>query len=191
MDKRRPCVGRPRPKKRCNLYKKATQTVFGEGDALANIIRVGEPPGDKSAIAGRHVTNAGKRFKFKQRGKRRIHSSPMLARFSALRGGSAANLNYCSSSHCSTRCHSPSPCATRAWPCRASPTSISTAVFGAGRKEGFGRLVGVRGLITGGDRKSDTANLSTPTYLGKEPPCDWNTCRFISPISEIPASKKH
>lgn len=85
---------------RCDLYKNATQTVFGEGNAQAKIILVGEQPGDKEDIAGRpfvgpagrlldeclneagidrslcYVTNAVKHFKFEQRGKRRIHSKP-------------------------------------------------------------------------------------------------------------------
>jgi uracil-DNA glycosylase family protein len=85
---------------RCDLYKNATQTVFGEGNAHAKIILVGEQPGDKEDIAGRpfvgpagrlldeclheagidrshcYVTNAVKHFKFEQRGKRRIHSKP-------------------------------------------------------------------------------------------------------------------
>jgi DNA polymerase len=85
---------------RCDLYKYATQTVFGEGSTDAKIILVGEQPGDKEDVAGRpfvgpagrlldeclheagvdrslcYVTNAVKHFKFEQRGKRRIHSKP-------------------------------------------------------------------------------------------------------------------
>jgi uracil-DNA glycosylase len=37
----------------CDLYKDATQTVFGEGPASARIVMVGEQPGDKEDIAGR------------------------------------------------------------------------------------------------------------------------------------------
>ena len=86
--------------RRCNLYKHATQTVFGEGPANATIMFVGEQPGDQEDLAGRpfvgpagrlfdtmleeagidrarvYVTNAVKHFKFQQRGKRRLHSKP-------------------------------------------------------------------------------------------------------------------
>jgi uracil-DNA glycosylase family protein len=85
---------------RCDLYKCATQTVFGEGPASATIMFVGEQPGDQEDLAGRpfvgpagrlfdamleeagidrarvYVTNAVKHFKFRQRGKRRLHSKP-------------------------------------------------------------------------------------------------------------------
>lgn len=85
---------------RCELYRCATQTVFGEGELGASILFVGEQPGDREDIAGRpfvgpagqlldealqeagidrrrtYVTNAVKHFKFKMRGKRRLHSKP-------------------------------------------------------------------------------------------------------------------
>lgn len=85
---------------RCNLYKCATQTVFGEGPLDAQILFVGEQPGDQEDLAGRpfvgpagqlfdaaleeagvdrtrtYVTNAVKHFKFRLRGKRRLHSRP-------------------------------------------------------------------------------------------------------------------
>jgi uracil-DNA glycosylase family protein len=85
---------------RCDLYKHATQTVFGEGPLDARIMFVGEQPGDQEDLAGRpfvgpagqlfdkalvaagidrttvYVTNAVKHFKFVQRGKRRIHNKP-------------------------------------------------------------------------------------------------------------------
>jgi DNA polymerase len=85
---------------RCDLYRCATQTVFGEGPLAASIVFVGEQPGDQEDLAGRpfvgpagklfdasldeagidrarvYVTNAVKHFKFVQRGKRRIHSKP-------------------------------------------------------------------------------------------------------------------
>ena len=85
---------------RCELYKCATQTVFGEGPLDAQILFVGEQPGDQEDLAGRpfvgpagqlfdaaladagidrgetYVTNAVKHFKFIQRGKRRIHNKP-------------------------------------------------------------------------------------------------------------------
>jgi uracil-DNA glycosylase family protein len=85
---------------RCDLYKNATQTVFGEGSRDAETVIVGEQPGDKEDLAGRpfvgpagmvldrslveagierdrcYVTNTVKHFKFEQRGKRRLHSKP-------------------------------------------------------------------------------------------------------------------
>jgi DNA polymerase len=85
---------------RCDLYRHATQTVFGEGPANAEIVLVGEQPGDQEDLAGKpfvgpagkildralddagierrktYVTNAVKHFKFAPRGKRRIHSKP-------------------------------------------------------------------------------------------------------------------
>ena len=84
----------------CPLWKKATQTVFGEGPPNAEILLVGEQPGDREDIQGRpfvgpagllldralseagvdrgrvYVTNAVKHFKFEPRGKRRLHKRP-------------------------------------------------------------------------------------------------------------------
>ena len=86
--------------RRCPLYKLATQAVFGEGPERADVMFVGEQPGDKEDLAGRpfvgpagqvfdeivkkvgidrsrvYVTNAVKHFKFTPRGKRRIHQKP-------------------------------------------------------------------------------------------------------------------
>ncbi|MFN3634275.1 MAG: UdgX family uracil-DNA binding protein [Rhizobium rhizophilum] len=85
---------------RCPLHCYATQTVFGEGPADAEILFVGEQPGDTEDLAGRpfigpagrvfdeaveaagidrtqvYVTNAVKHFKYERRGKRRIHMRP-------------------------------------------------------------------------------------------------------------------
>ena len=98
---------------RCDLYKYATQTVFGEGPLDAAIMFVGEQPGDQEDVAGRpfvgpagaifeasleqagidrgqvYVTNAVKHFKFIQRGKRRIHNKPDAGEISAAAGGSS------------------------------------------------------------------------------------------------------
>ncbi len=84
----------------CDLWERATQTVFGEGPARAEIVLVGEAPGDHEdreghpfvGPAGRildegleragiardraYVTNAVKHFKWEERGKRRIHQTP-------------------------------------------------------------------------------------------------------------------
>jgi DNA polymerase len=84
----------------CDLYKRATQTVFGEGPTRAPLFLIGEQPGDHEdkeghpfvGPAGRildaaleaaairrddvYVTNAVKHFKWEARGKRRIHARP-------------------------------------------------------------------------------------------------------------------
>jgi uracil-DNA glycosylase family protein len=94
---------------RCELYKFAIQTVFGEGPLDARIMFVGEQPGDQEDIAGRpfvgpagaifdaalekagidrstvYVTNAVKHFKFVQKGKRRIHNKPDTDEIAACR----------------------------------------------------------------------------------------------------------
>jgi DNA polymerase len=94
---------------RCQLYKHATQTVFGEGPLDAAMMFVGEQPGDQEDLAGRpfvgpagqlfnaalekagidrstiYVTNAVKHFKFVQRGKRRMHDKPDAGEIEACR----------------------------------------------------------------------------------------------------------
>jgi uracil-DNA glycosylase family protein len=95
--------------KACDLWKTGTQTVFGEGTSNAEIVFVGEQPGDKEDLAGRpfvgpagrildealetaeidrslvYVTNAVKHFKWQARGKRRIHQKPNAAEVAACR----------------------------------------------------------------------------------------------------------
>jgi uracil-DNA glycosylase len=91
----------------CDLYRCATQAVFGSGRSHARIVMVGEQPGDKEDLAGLpfvgpagqlldralveagidradvYVTNAVKHFKFEERGKRRIHKKPSEAEIAA------------------------------------------------------------------------------------------------------------
>jgi DNA polymerase len=74
----------------CHLYKRATQTVFGEGPKSAPIMLVGEQPGDYEDVAGIdrkavYVTNAVKHFKWEPRGKRRIHQKPNSREIAACR----------------------------------------------------------------------------------------------------------
>jgi DNA polymerase len=93
----------------CELWKLGTQTVFGEGPADAPMMLVGEQPGDQEDRAGRpfvgpagrlldeslaaagidrdgvYLTNAVKHFKWKSRGKRRIHDKPSWAEVTACR----------------------------------------------------------------------------------------------------------
>lgn len=93
----------------CPLWKNATQTVFGEGPADAEVMFVGEQPGDREDLAGRpfvgpagqlfdralgdadierektYVTNAVKHFKFAPRGKRRMHQKPNTMEIKACR----------------------------------------------------------------------------------------------------------
>ena len=93
----------------CNLWKRGTQTVFGEGAAHARVLFVGEQPGDKEDLEGKpfvgpaggildkalveagidrkqtYVTNAVKHFKWEPRGKRRIHKKPNSLEIAACR----------------------------------------------------------------------------------------------------------
>ncbi|WP_411034013.1 UdgX family uracil-DNA binding protein [Shinella sp. BYT-45] len=86
--------------RRCDLYRDATQVVFGEGARHARVVLVGEQPGDREDQLGRpfvgpagrflescleeagidradcYLTNAVKHFKFRRIGKRRIHEKP-------------------------------------------------------------------------------------------------------------------
>ncbi|TMD03815.1 MAG: UdgX family uracil-DNA binding protein [Chloroflexi bacterium] len=93
----------------CDLWQDATQTVFGEGPAGAQLMLVGEQPGDKEDLAGQpfvgpagqlldeglaaagidrqsvYVTNAVKHFKWRKQGKRRLHEKPNAREVSACR----------------------------------------------------------------------------------------------------------
>ena len=95
--------------KACDLWKNATQTVFGEGMPSAKIMFIGEQPGDQEDLQGKpfvgpagklldsalveagidrkevYVTNAVKHFKWEPRGKRRIHKKPNAAEIAACR----------------------------------------------------------------------------------------------------------
>ena len=97
--------------KACDLWKTGTQTVFGEGSSTAEVMFVGEQPGDREDLAGRpfvgpagmlldralqeagierdqvYVTNVVKHFKWvrDERGKRRIHKKPNAAEIKACR----------------------------------------------------------------------------------------------------------
>ncbi len=101
----------------CELYKPATQAVFGAGLAHAPLMLVGEQPGNDEDLAGKpfvgpagkvldqaieelgfnraemYVTNAVKHFKFVERGKRRIHESPNLREITACRPWLLAELD--------------------------------------------------------------------------------------------------
>src|SRR5262245_44916767 len=93
----------------CDLWRRGTQTVFGEGAAPADVVLVGEQPGDQEDLQGRpfvgpagklldraleaagvdrakvYVTNVVKHFKWEPRGKRRIHAKPNAAEIVACR----------------------------------------------------------------------------------------------------------
>jgi uracil-DNA glycosylase family protein len=95
--------------KACPLWKTGTQTVFGAGAAKAEVMFVGEQPGDQEDKAGKpfvgpagklfdraleeagidrsltYVTNAVKHFKWQGRGKRRIHQKPNWSEIAACR----------------------------------------------------------------------------------------------------------
>jgi DNA polymerase len=95
--------------KACDLYARGTQTVFGEGPRKAEVMLVGEQPGDAEDLAGQpfvgpagrlldtalekagidrrvvYVTNVVKHFKWEPRGKRRIHVKPNAGEIGACR----------------------------------------------------------------------------------------------------------
>ena len=93
----------------CELFRRATQVVFGRGPTDARVLLVGEQPGDQEDLKGApfvgpagevldralaevgldrrqvYVTNAVKHFSFVERGKRRIHQTPRLPEIAACR----------------------------------------------------------------------------------------------------------
>jgi uracil-DNA glycosylase family protein len=93
----------------CDLYREATQVVFGEGSAHAPLLLVGEQPGDREDRRGKpfvgpagqlldkslesaginraevYVTNAVKHFKWEPRGKIRLHKKPNSLEIAACR----------------------------------------------------------------------------------------------------------
>ena len=93
----------------CDLWKKGTQTVFGDGSRRANVLFVGEQPGNEEDLTGKpfvgpagklfdnaleeagidrkqtYVTNVVKHFKWEPRGKRRIHKKPNAVEIAACR----------------------------------------------------------------------------------------------------------
>lgn len=93
----------------CQLYERATQAVFGDGTSSAQLVLVGEQPGDHEDKVGRpfvgpagrlladalaaagipperiYVTNAVKHFKWLPRGKRRMHQTPRWSEVQACR----------------------------------------------------------------------------------------------------------
>lgn len=101
----------------CDLYKTGTQTVFGEGAQGAEVMFIGEQPGDKEDKAGRpfvgpagqlldraleeagidrtlaYVTNVVKHFKWTPSGKRRIHKKPSAREEAACRPWLEAELD--------------------------------------------------------------------------------------------------
>ena len=100
----------------CHLYKRGTQTVFGEGSTRARLLLLGEQPGDQEDLAGKpfvgpagklldraleeagiaradvYVTNTVKHFKWEPRGKRRIHQKPNSREIAACRPWMEAEL---------------------------------------------------------------------------------------------------
>jgi len=93
----------------CDLHARATQTVFGEGARESQVVFVGEQPGDKEDLMGHpfvgpagrvldealetagidrrtvYVTNVVKHFKWRPRGKRRLHEKPNAVEITACR----------------------------------------------------------------------------------------------------------
>lgn len=93
----------------CDLWRRGTQTVFGEGKQTSTVMFIGEQPGDKEDLSGRpfvgpagalldraleeagidrtkvYVTNVVKHFNWEPRGKRRIHKKPNAVEIAACR----------------------------------------------------------------------------------------------------------
>jgi DNA polymerase len=93
----------------CELFRRATQTVFGEGPARARLMLIGETPGDREDLTGHpfvgaagklldevltevgidrqkaYLTNAVKHFKWEPRGKKRLHARPSSREINACR----------------------------------------------------------------------------------------------------------
>ena len=103
--------------KACDLWERGTQTVFGEGARGAEVVFVGEQPGNEEDLSGHpfvgpagrllddalaeagidrthtYVTNVVKHFKWEPRGKRRIHKKPNAGEISACRPWLEAEIN--------------------------------------------------------------------------------------------------
>ena len=101
----------------CPLHETGTQTVFGEGSSKAEVVFVGEQPGDQEDLQGKpfvgpagklldkalddsgidrsqvYVTNVVKHFKWQARGKRRIHQKPNWSEIAACRPWLEAELD--------------------------------------------------------------------------------------------------
>ena len=101
----------------CPLHETGTQTVFGEGTSKADVVFVGEQPGDQEDLQGKpfvgpagklldkaledagidrrqvYVTNVVKHFKWQARGKRRIHQKPNWSEIAACRPWLEAELD--------------------------------------------------------------------------------------------------
>jgi uracil-DNA glycosylase len=95
--------------KACDLWERGTQTVFGEGTSRADVLLVGEQPGNEEDLSGKpfvgpagrlldkaleqagidrsraYVTNVVKHFKWEPRGKKRIHEKPSARERAACR----------------------------------------------------------------------------------------------------------
>ena len=93
----------------CDLWKRGTQTVFGEGSRRSTVLFIGEQPGNEEDLTGKpfvgpagklfdnaledagidrkqtYVTNVVKHFKWEPRGKRRIHKKPNAVEIAACR----------------------------------------------------------------------------------------------------------
>jgi DNA polymerase len=174
----------------CELWRRATQTVVGQGPVPARIMLVGEQPGDREDIegapfvgpAGRildralaaagidradvFVTNVVKHFKWRPRGKRRLHDRPNRAEVRACAPWVEAELALvrpealvCLGATAATALLGPSvrvtevagtPIATDLAPVAVAtlhPSAILRADEGAAREQAFARLVGDLSLV--------------------------------------------
>ncbi len=176
---------------RCDLYRHATQTVFGEGPAEARIVLVGEQPGDQEDLAGKpfvgpagqlldraleeagieraktYVTNAVKHFKFEPRGKRRIHAKPNAGEISACRWWLERELV------------SLKPRVVIALGATAAQALSGRAVAVTKLRGRETELMGVRGLIT-----------VHPSYLLRIPDADAKAAEYERFVADLRLAKK-
>jgi uracil-DNA glycosylase len=113
----------------CDLWERATQTVFGEGPRRAEVLFVGEQPGNEEDLTGEpfvgpagklldralekagidrqktYVTNVVKHFKWEPRGKRRIHKRPNAKETAACRPWLESEIARQTESNCLSRRH--------------------------------------------------------------------------------------
>jgi len=168
----------------CDLYRNATQTVFGAGDETARVMLIGEQPGDREDLAGEpfvgpagrlldralgeagidrtavYLTNAVKHFSFHldERGKRRIHQRPRSGEIAACRPWLAGELR-----------------AVRPELVVCLGATAVAAVVG----KGF-RLTDHRGDV-----------LPRPDSVGDDLPGDWSFTATVHPSAVLRAPDRH
>lgn len=176
----------------CPLWKNATQTVFGEGPLDAEIMLLGEQPGDVEDRGGRafigpagqlldqalteagidrgkvYVTNAVKHFKWEPRGKRRIHQTPNSRDIAACRPWLEAELRLIK---------------PRVLVCLGS--TAATTIFGAGA-----RVLRDRGQVRGSQFSEKTMITFHPSALLRAPDEATRAKQYAQFVSDLRVASK-